>query len=73
MNTCVTSGWWEDFCRRHPNLALRAPSCLSKARAFATNEETINQYFNILEEALIENNILDKPHHIFNLDEQGCR
>ena len=29
--TDVTGGWWESFCRRHPDLALRAPAPLSKA------------------------------------------
>ena len=67
----VTSGWWEGFCRRHPKVALRTPACLSKARALATNDVTINQYLDILEEALRENHMLDKPCQIFNLDETG--
>ena len=45
---------------RNPNITLRTPALLSKSRAMATNEEVIDQYFNILEEALIKN-LLNKP------------
>ena len=39
---------------RNPNITLRTPASLSKSRAMATNEEVIDQYFNIMEEALIK-------------------
>ena len=39
---------------RNPNITLRNPASLSKSRAMATNEEVIDQYFNIMEEALIK-------------------
>ena len=41
----VTEGWWNSFIKRHPNITLRAPVPLSKARARATDEEGVNQYF----------------------------
>ena len=50
----VSSGWWESFCQRDPNITLRTPASLSKSRAMATNEEVIDQYFNTMEEALIK-------------------
>ena len=56
---------------RHPDVTLRTPSSLCKARALATNHEIIDQYFDILEEALMVNNLFDKPHQVFNLDETG--
>ena len=71
MQKDVSSGWWESFLRRHPNVTLRTPVCLSKARAMATNQEVIDQYFDILEDALEENDLLDKPCQIYNLDETG--
>ena len=50
---------------------MRIPATLCKARALATNEAVINQYFDILEEAFTENQILDKPCQMYNLDETG--
>ena len=44
---------------------------LSQARAMATDEKVINQYFDILEDTLIENKILNDPHCLYNLDESG--
>ena len=67
----VSNGWWEGFCRRHPNITLRTPASLSKARALATTHEVINQYFDILEDVLTTHNLFDKPYQIFNLDETG--
>ena len=67
----ISSGWWESFLRRHPNVTLRTPASLSKVRAIATNPVVINQYFDILEDALEENDLLDKPCQIYNLDETG--
>ena len=39
----VTNGWWESFCKCHPNLTLRANVLLSQARAKATDPEMLNQ------------------------------
>jgi len=44
---------------------------LSQARAMATDEKVINQYFDILEDTLIENKILNDPHCLYNHDESG--
>ena len=49
---CVTvsHGWWDRFRQRHPHLSMRAGETLAYRRATATNPETINNYFNQLEE-----------------------
>ena len=70
-NAPVTSGWWQSFCGRHPNLTLRAPAPLSKARAEATDPAMLTRYFDLLEEVLTENDLLDRPCQIFNMDESG--
>ena len=57
----VTSGWWQSFCRRHPNLTLRTPAPLSKSRHDASDPETVDRYFDLLEQTMVENNLLDKP------------
>ena len=67
----VTNGWWESFCKRHPNLTLRATVPLSHARAKATNPEMLGHYFDLLEQTLAENGLEDKPMQIFNVDETG--
>ena len=41
----VTSGWWNRFSKRQPELALRIPSTLSYARAGASDLVSINAYF----------------------------
>ena len=67
----VSNGWWEGFLRRHPKLTLRTPACLAKARAHATDDKVMDQYFSILDEALTENELKDKPLQVFNIDETG--
>lgn len=53
------SNWWRRFCERHPQLILRAAMPLLQARAMATDVQVINQYFDMLEDTLLENGILD--------------
>ena len=48
----VTSGWLASFKKRHPMLTLRSGSKLSYRRLLASSPETINAYFDILEEAM---------------------
>ncbi len=71
IDRTVSNGWWESFCRRHPNLTLRAPVPLSQARAVATDPDMLDSYFDLLEATMAENDLLDKPCHIFNVDETG--
>ena len=42
---------------------------LSYGRAIATNPDVLNRYFDMLEETLETNGILDDPSRIFNCDE----
>ena len=67
----VTSGWWNKFLCRHPILSVRTPATLSVARARASNRETIDSYFDILEETLQETGLIDYPALYFNMDESG--
>ena len=48
----------EKFCGRHPNLTLRAPAALSKARAQASDPTVIDRYFDLLEEVLVKNDLV---------------
>lgn len=67
----VTYGWWESFRKRHPNLSLRTPAALSRPRAMASNCVVLDHYFDMLEETLSENNLIEHPSQIFNMDETG--
>ena len=69
--THVSNGWWESFRRRHPELAIRTVEKLSYARSVATDATIINHYFDLLQKALHDNEILDSPSQIFNCDETG--
>ena len=67
----VSYGWWQKFCQRHKNVALRTAAPLSMRRAMATDREVLNQYFDILENTLKKNHIFNNPARIFICDETG--
>ena len=69
----VSNGWWNAFCKRNPNLTLRAPATLSQARVSATDREVIDNYFDLLEKTMIEYiyDLVGKPGQLFNMDESG--
>ena len=67
----ITSGWWSSFKNRHPQLTLRTATPLSYARAIAQDPAVFEQYFNLLENTLSNNDLLCKPHCLFNCDESG--
>ena len=64
----ISNGWWESFRHRHPQLTLQTVEKFSYARFVAT---IVNHYFDLLEETLRVNNLLDSPSQIFNCDETG--
>jgi hypothetical protein len=67
----VSEGWWRRFNERHPDLAIRTAIPLSQARAMATDRVIIGKYFDLLEETLNENKIMNVANQIFNCDETG--
>ena len=67
----VTNGWWAKFIKRHPVLSLRTPATLSVARANASAKESVNNYFDILEQTLEDNGLSEQPALIYNMDETG--
>ena len=67
----MTDGWWTSFSRRHPELSLKNPAPMSKTRAIASNSESMNAYFDLLEETLDTYNLGDRPELLFNMDETG--
>lgn len=67
----VSSGWWNSFVSRHPEITLRVPATLSIARASASDRCALDNYFDELESTLTENDLLNSPCLIFNMDETG--
>ena len=67
----ISNGWWESFKKRNPKLILRLASPLSYVRAIASDRDTLDCYYNLLEKTLLENGLLENPCNIFNCDETG--
>ena len=67
----VSSGWWESFVKRNPQIVLRSPASLSMVRAAASDRGSLDKYFDILEDTLEENGLTDSPLQVFNMDETG--
>jgi hypothetical protein len=59
--------------QRHPDLSVRQAEGLSTARAQAVNRENVQQYFGLLKDTMIENDLIGKPGHIYNMDEIGLQ
>ena len=67
----VTKGWWDRFVKRHPSLTLKTAVPLTLSRAKAGSKEVLDRYFDILQNCLEENGILNNPAVIYNCDETG--
>ena len=66
---------FQAFKRRNPEIAIRTPERVSKAKASVT-EEGIRDWFRVMTEELRDINaleILDDPQRIFNLDESNIQ
>lgn len=71
INRVVTEGWWASFNRRYGNLTLRTAEKLSYVRAVASNPDILDHYYSLLQKTLLDNDLMEKPTNIFNLDETG--
>ena len=69
FNGPLTSGWWDGFKARHPQLSLQQASLVSYSRAIASDHDVMNRYFNLLEETLKKNDLQYKLVQIFDCDE----
>ena len=63
--------WFYDFVKRWPDLKIAKPQKLAILRAKSASRETIDNYYSELELILRKNDLLDRPQHIFNIDETG--
>lgn len=67
----VSPGWWGSFKKRHPMLTLRSGSKVAYRRNLACTPDTINSYFDLLEETIMSNKLQNSPMYIYNCDESG--
>ncbi|KAJ8939864.1 hypothetical protein NQ318_017142 [Aromia moschata] len=65
--------WMQSFLERHPELSVRQAEGLSLSRARGMNRDDVRQFFNLWNQVVTEYNLLEKPSHIFNMDETGVQ
>lgn len=65
--------WLQSFLRRNPKLSIRKSEGISKNRALGMNKSVVKEYFDLLEKTMIENDLVNKPGNIFNMDESGLQ
>ena len=53
----VSTGWWGSFQRRHSDVTIRSAEHLSYAHAVSSSPETIDQYYDVLEQTLVDNEL----------------
>lgn len=52
-------------------MSIRKAENVSITRASVTNREDVNNFFEVLEKEMIDQNLLNKPANIYNMDETG--
>ncbi|XP_041360715.1 uncharacterized protein LOC121376969 [Gigantopelta aegis] len=63
--------WFYGFMKRWPELRVQKPRSLEIMRAKATSKDTINKYFDSLEQILDKYDLRNSPESIYNIDEKG--
>ena len=66
-----TLKWWRGFRDRHKELSLRKVEAIDRGRAANAKEDIIQEYVDVLEDTMRKNDLLDKPHLLFNCDESA--
>ena len=69
----VSNGWYCRFMEREPQLILRRSNPIASILMECTSKEVMEEYFKLLKSTLTENNLLDKPSRIYNVDETVIR
>ena len=67
-----TKDWYYSFPKRWKNyFKVMKSSFLEKMHGKSVSSPIIDEWFKTLYDVLKELNLLDKPEHIFNMDESG--
>ena len=67
----ISDGWFRRFMERQPYLRLHKGDATANVRMNYVNEETMTEYFDLLKSVLMENELMESPNHIYNVDETG--
>ena len=70
QDVLLTSGWWNSFCKHHPEVTLRAAEDFSNAHYQFPKSESLHCYFDLLQETIFAKELESSP-LIFNCDETG--
>ena len=65
----ISHGWWHRFLKRQADLTLRRGDNTAHVRMEAINQQTLKQYFELLNDTLREHDLLNSPSQIYNMDE----
>lgn len=65
--------WLKRFLKRHPEVANRKAQSMNPSRAIKLNPFIVNDHFQKLRDIMIENQLMDRPELIYNIDEKGVR
>ncbi|CAH1981192.1 unnamed protein product [Acanthoscelides obtectus] len=65
--------WLQLFLQRNSRLSVRKAEGVSIDRSLGMNKKDIEAYFQLLENTLIGNDLMNKPGHIYNMDETGLQ
>ena len=65
----ISQGWYEKFMKRQTYLSICKGD--PAANEMAVSSQAITNYFDLLEKTLKDNNLLNKPAQIYNVDETG--
>ena len=68
----LSAMWFYSFLKKHKDLQLLKPRKLNIARTKWASAAAISKYYKELSTVLTQNNLHDKLHLIFNVDETGC-
>ena len=67
----LSDSWFYGFLKRWPDLKMVKPQKLQISRAKSASKEAVDNYFRELGNAMRENNLMEAPQRIYNLDETG--
>ena len=64
--------WYLSFRKRYKTeVSLRKPETVTSARAKGLSQDTVDRFFDMLEEKMVAAGVKDQPSRIYNLDETG--
>lgn len=65
--------WLQLFLSRHPDISVRKSEGVSLARVQGMDRSEVAEYFSLLKNILEENELINKPSALFNMDETGLQ